>query len=119
MHTTEKRGWRIHFNSDLSGEAVLQKDGAQMYRSDLAVTFPAELLVEFQARALESAADEWYSDDGPTHGEYATWLRVRAKVLRESNAPNVHEEETHPGADKPSIGQLYADAHSVAFGPKR
>ena len=115
MHTTEKRGWRIHFNSDLSGEATMEMNETVLRR----VTFPAELLVEFQARALESAADEWYGDEGPTHGSYTTWLRDRAKMLRDGKAPNVHEEETHPGADKPSIGQLYADAHSVAFGPKR
>lgn len=61
MHTTARAGWRIHFNSDLSGTATLKKDSVDLtghgaWTPEAQLEFPAELLVEFAARALERAA---------------------------------------------------------------
>lgn len=95
MHTTARSGWRIHFNSDLSGKAILQADDNKQFDLKrvegqnllgLSVEFPAELLLEFQARALEEAADEWPEVGAAT----SSWLEERATTTRNRvNEPSV------------------------------
>lgn len=93
MRTIARAGWRIHFNSDLSGEARLVADHPGAFRlltylgeraTDVhqEVHFPAELLREFQARALDDAADALFDDPAASWRD-ADWLRQRAARVRE------------------------------------
>lgn len=59
MHTIAKDGWRIHYNSDFSGKAILVCDpfgprGTLRSDDEVHVEFPASLLEALVEKEVES-----------------------------------------------------------------